>query len=132
MTSNTEQSRERNDPWRFTDYSTPPGPGFGGRTTAAGMYQENIETWHEMGGNMGLTDFTKETQDLIAVEILRISKAIGSIQSGDINAALGKASRRWSSLPQGKGKSGYYPNQPSISFDAFELQYKRLGGISND
>lgn len=26
----------RNDPWRFTDYSTHPGPGSGGVTTAAG------------------------------------------------------------------------------------------------
>ncbi|WP_239700901.1 glycoside hydrolase family protein [Massilia sp. 9096] len=123
---------KKNDPWRFTDYSTHPGPGFGGKTTAAGMYQENIDTWREMGGNMGLTDFTPETQDLIAIEILRVIKAIDSIQSGDINAALSKASRRWSSLPQGKGKSGYYPNQPSVSFDAFESNYKRLGGISND
>ncbi|WP_229425234.1 MULTISPECIES: hypothetical protein [unclassified Massilia] len=30
---------KRNDPWRFSDYSTHPGPGMGGRTTAAGMYQ---------------------------------------------------------------------------------------------
>jgi muramidase (phage lysozyme) len=119
---------KKNDPWRFTDYSTHPGPGFGGRTTAAGMYQENIDTWREMGGNMGLTDFTPETQDLIAIEILRVIKAIDSIQSGDISTALEKASRRWSSLPQGEGKSGFYPNQPSVSFPIFESNYRRLGG----
>lgn len=28
---------KRTDPWRFTDYSTHPGPGYGGITTAAGM-----------------------------------------------------------------------------------------------
>ncbi len=119
---------KKNDPWRFADYSTHPGPGVGGKTTAAGMYQENIETWREMGGNMGLSDFTPETQDLIAVEILRVIKVAESIKSGDINAALDKASHRWSALPQGKGKAGYYPKQPSVSFDKFESDYKRFGG----
>ena len=119
---------KKDDPWRFTDYSTHPGHGLGGRTTAAGMYQENIDTWREMGGNMGLSDFTPETQDLIAVEILRVINVAESIKSGDINAALDKASRRWSSLPMGKGKTGYYPKQPSVSFDKFESDYKRFGG----
>ncbi|GJJ05125.1 hypothetical protein RugamoR64_56630 [Duganella rhizosphaerae] len=119
---------KKNDPWRLADYSTHPSPGVGGKTTAAGMYQENIETWREMGGNMGLSDFTPETQDLIAVEILRVIKVAESIKSGDINAALDKASHRWSALPQGKGKAGYYPKQPSVSFDKFESDYKRFGG----
>ena len=35
---------KRNDRWRFTDFSTHPGPGFGGSTTAAGMYQITIAT----------------------------------------------------------------------------------------
>lgn len=118
----------KNDPWRFTDYSTHPGAGFGGKTTAAGMYQENIETWREMGGSMGLSDFTPETQDLIAVEILRVIKVIENIKSGDISAALDKASHRWSALPQGKGKAGYYPKQPSVSFDKFQSDYQRFGG----
>jgi muramidase (phage lysozyme) len=119
---------KRNDRWRFTDYSTHPGAGQGGKTTAAGMYQENIDTWREMGGNMGLSDFTPETQDLIAVEILRVIKVAESIKSGDINTALDKASHRWSSLPQGKGKSGFYPTQPSVPYETFESNYKRFGG----
>lgn len=119
---------KRNDPWRFTDYSTHPGAGFGGRTTAAGMYQENIETWREMGGKMGLSDFTPETQDLIAVEILRVLKVIEQIQAGDIDAALDKASHRWSALPQGKGKPGFYPTQPFVSYETFESSYKNSGG----
>lgn len=119
---------KRNDPWRFTDFSTHPGAGFGGKTTAAGMYQENIDTWREMGGNMGLSDFTPETQDLVAVEILRIIKAIDKIKAGDISGALDKASHRWSSLPQGKGLPGHYPTQPSVSFEMFESNYNKFGG----
>lgn len=121
---------KKDDPWRFTDYSTHPGPGVGGRTTAAGMYQENVDTWREMGSNMGLSDFTPETQDLIAVEILRVLKVADNVTSGDLNAALDEASHRWSALPQGKDKAGRYPKQPSVSFDKFEADYKRFGGIS--
>jgi muramidase (phage lysozyme) len=119
---------KRNDPWRFTDFSTHPGPGLGGRTTAAGKYQENIDTWREMAGNMGLSDFTPETQDLVAVEILRAINVVEKIKAGDINAALGKASHRWSSLPQGKGQSGFYQKQPSVTFETFEGAYKSAGG----
>lgn len=121
---------KKNDPWRFTDYSTHPGAGYGGKTTAAGMYQETIDTWREMGGNMGLSDFTPDTQDLIAIEILRVIKVVDLIKNGELSPALEKASHRWSSLPQGKGKPGFYPKQPSVSFEHFESDYKRFGGIA--
>jgi muramidase (phage lysozyme) len=49
---------KKNDPWRFSDFSTHPGPGYGGTTTAAGMYQINIPTWRQHGGRMGLSDFS--------------------------------------------------------------------------
>lgn len=120
---------KQNDPWRFTDFSTHPGPGLGGRTTAAGMYQENIGTWREMGGTIGLTDFTPETQDLIAVEILRKINVADRIKAGHINAAMGPASHRWSSLPGGKGLPGHYPHQPSITYEKFESKYKEFGGV---
>lgn len=120
---------KRNDPWRFTDFSTHPGPGLGGVTTAAGMYQENIKTWREMSGRMGLADFTPETQDLVAVEILRTIRAIDAIAMGDIGNGLEKASHRWSSLPQGKGLPGRYPPQPCVSYELFEAEYKKAGGI---
>lgn len=118
----------RNDPWRFTDFSTHPGAGRGGRTTAAGMYQETRPTWLEMSARMGLDDFSPETQDLVAVEILRTIGAIEAILRGDLAGALDKASLRWSSLPRGKGRPGRYPPQPSIAFDTFESHYRTAGG----
>jgi muramidase (phage lysozyme) len=117
-----------NDPWRFTDFSTHPGPGRGGRVTAAGRYQETIATWREMAAKMGLSDFSPETQDLVAVEILRTIGVLDDIERGDLAAALDKASHRWSSLPQGKGKKGRYPPQPSIAFETFETHFKTAGG----
>jgi muramidase (phage lysozyme) len=118
---------KKNDKWKFSDFSSHPGPGSDGRTTAAGMYQINRATWQEMGKKMGLTDFSPSTQDLLAVEILRTIGAIDSIGAGDINSALSKASRRWAALPQGPGKTGRYP-QPYMEYDDFVAVYKKNGG----
>jgi muramidase (phage lysozyme) len=119
---------KRNDPWRFTDFSTHPGPGRGGCVTAAGMYQETRATWREMAAKMGLDDFSPETQDLVAVEILRTIGVLDDIERGDLAAALDKASHRWSSLPQGKGRPGRYPPQPSVAFEVFETHFRTAGG----
>jgi muramidase (phage lysozyme) len=120
----------RNDPWRFTSYSTHPGPGSGGVTTAAGMYQITKATWEDHGERrMGLTDFTPETQDLIAVSILRGSGAIEKIKDGDIESGVEQASHQWAALPKGRGQPGRY-NQPYVEFDRFEASYRAAGGIS--
>lgn len=121
---------KRKDPWRFTDYSTHPGAGADGVTTAAGMYQINKATWHAHGdGRMGLTDFSPETQDLIAVSILRELGVIDKIKDGDIEAALLQASKPWAALPKGPGQSGRY-NQPHVNFEDFESAYKAAGGTT--
>jgi muramidase (phage lysozyme) len=118
----------RDDPWRFSDYSTHPGVGRGGKVTAAGMYQITRPTWREMSARMGLSDFSPATQDLAAVDILRSVKADADILRGDLEAALDKASRRWAALPRGKGCTGRYPPQPSIAFDTFAAHYRTAGG----
>jgi muramidase (phage lysozyme) len=119
---------KKDDKWRFSDFSTHPGAGFNGKITAAGLYQINRDTWKEMGGKMGLSDFSPMTQDLIAVEILRTIGAIDNIESGDVSSALSHASRRWSSLPQGAGMAGRYPPQPYMNYDDFVGTYKTNGG----
>jgi muramidase (phage lysozyme) len=120
----------KNDPWRFTDYTTHPGPGSGGVTTAAGMYQITKATWEDHGGRrMGLIDFSPETQDLIAVSILRGSGAIEKIKAGDIQSGVAKASHQWAALPTGRGQPGRY-DQPYVDFERFEALYKAAGGAS--
>lgn len=119
---------KKNDRWKFSDFSTHPGVGIDGITTAAGMYQINKDTWKEMSSKMGLTDFSPETQDLLAVEILRTIGVIDDIVAGDISPALSAASRRWAALPQGPGKAGRYP-QPYMKYEAFENTYKGNGGV---
>lgn len=121
---------KRKDPWRFTDYSTHPGAGFDGVTTAAGMYQINKATWQDHGGRlMGLTDFTPETQDLIAVAILRGLGVIDKIKDGDIEAGVSQASKPWAALPIGPGQTGRH-NQPCVTFEHFKAAYKAAGGTA--
>lgn len=119
---------KRNDPWRFSDFPAHPGPGYGGETTAAGMYQINIATWHQHGGSMGLSDFSPKTQDLIAIEILRSINIMEKIKEGDIANAVGPASRKWAALPMGPGLSGRHANQPSVKYDDFFATYQANGG----
>jgi muramidase (phage lysozyme) len=120
---------KRNDPWRFTDMSTHPGPGCGGQFTAAGMYQITIGTWRDHGGKkMGLTDFTPRTQDLIAVDLLRHLGIIEKIKVGDIAGAMPKAAGRWSALPEGPGRRNHYPGQPYVVYEKFLAMYKAAGG----
>jgi len=118
---------KKNDPWKFSDYTTHPGAGSDGKTTAAGMYQINNGTWAEMGGKMGLSDFSPDTQDLLAVEILRTVGVIDKIVDGNIDPALSAASRRWAALPQGPNLPGRY-KQPYMKYDDFVSNYKAAGG----
>ena len=119
---------KKNDPWRFTDTSTHPGAGYGGRTTAAGMYQITVDTWRQFGGKMGLTDFTPNTQDLIAVEMLRTIGVIDKIKVGDVAGAMPKAALKWAALPEGPGLANHYPPQPYVEYSEFVASYKAAGG----
>jgi muramidase (phage lysozyme) len=116
--------------WTFTDESTHPGAGYGGKTTASGMYQITIATWSEYAGKMGLTDFTPNTQDLIAVDILRTLGVIDKIKAGDIPGAMPKAATRWAALPEGPGKKNHYPPQPYAEYPKFLESYKSAGGTA--
>lgn len=121
---------KKKDPWRFSDYSTHPGPGFGGRTTAAGMYQITIDTWRQHGGKMGLTDFSPKTQDLIAVELIRSVGVIDKVKSGDIAGAISPVARKWAALPKGPGQGNHYPAQPYEKYEVFLQNYHAAGGTS--
>lgn len=119
---------KKKDPWRFTDFSTHPGPGCHG-STASGMYQVTKETWRDHGVKaMGLTDFKPETQDLIAVEMLRSIGVIEKIKAGEIADSMAPAARKWAALPEGPGRGNHYPPQPYVNYEDFIQTYKNFGG----
>lgn len=119
-----------NDPWRMKSYDTHPGYGKGGQNSPAGMYQITKETWQDFGTNrQGISDFSPASQDLIALEMLRDLGVMDFIIAGDLPAALNKASGKWAALPQGPGKPGRYPKQPSKSYEEFVAFYKAAGGL---
>lgn len=119
---------KRDDPWRFTDFSTHPGAGAGGKTTAAGMYQITIDTWRQHGGKMGLTDFSPKSQDLMAIELLRSVGAMEKIQAGDVAGAIKPAANKWAALPMGPGVGNRYPAQPYMKYEDFLSSYHLAGG----
>jgi len=119
----------KNDPWRFTDFSTHPGKGSDHKTTAAGAYQITIDTWKDHGIKvMGLSDFSPGTQDLIAVNILRRLKALDALIDGNFSGAMNQASKPWAALAQGPGEGNRYPKQPYKPYDQCLAKYKEIGG----
>ncbi|PCE28230.1 hypothetical protein BWP39_06870 [Paraburkholderia acidicola] len=116
------------DKYSFADFSTHPGAGYGGKATPAGMYQITNGTWADIGSRIGLTDFSPDTQDLMAVEILRIINSADDIVAGNITSALLSASRRWAALPKGPGLPSRY-NQPYMEYEQFIAKYHSYGGL---
>jgi len=122
-------ANKRNDPWRFSDTSTHPGAGYGGKITAAGLYQITRETWKERAVDaMGITDFTPATQDLITVDLLRTTGAADDIKNSDFDSCLKKAARRWNALPLGKGLTNRITSQPYKPYEDVLEMYQSLGG----
>ena len=68
-------------------------------TTAAGRYQFLEKTWDDVAGQLGLPDFSPESQDLAAVELLRRNGALQSLQQGDFAKAVQQSGSTWASLP---------------------------------
>ena len=124
----------RNDHWRITDFSLPPGLGSDGHTTASGRYQITIDTYRDVGVTaMGLTDFTHHSQDLMAVEILRQVHAIDDIVAGNMSDGVHKAAGRWESLPMGPGQAnrplhGRPSHQPYTPYPEVISTYQGYGG----
>lgn len=68
-------------------------------STAAGRYQFLGRTWRGLESQLGLKDFSAQSQDLGAIELMRQRGMIDPILKGDISGALTKGNREWASLP---------------------------------
>ena len=68
-------------------------------STAAGAYQAIFPTWRESSTKLQLLDFGPESQDLFAIERLRVRNALGAIDAGNIAVAIMLCANEWASFP---------------------------------
>lgn len=88
---------------------TPDGP-----STAAGRYQIINKTWRGVARDLGLKDFSPESQDKAAIELIRRRGALGDVKRGDFAEAARKLGSEWQGLPTGAS-----PNQGNSSWRRF-------------
>ena len=98
------------------------GFGAGCVSTAAGAYQINKPTWRGLVSKLGLTDFSPESQDRAAVELISQRGALQDVYAGRIQSAVSKCAKVWASLPS----AGY--GQHEVSINSFLSNYENEGG----
>ncbi|MGI8642415.1 MAG: hypothetical protein ACR2MG_21000, partial [Pyrinomonadaceae bacterium] len=71
------------------------------QSTAAGFLQAILRTWTGAADVMGITDFSPNSQRLVAVELIRQRGAMSFILRGDLPGAFANSSLRneWASFP---------------------------------
>ena len=91
-------------------------------STAAGAYQILSGTYDDARRGAGVNDFTPESQDKLAVELIRRRGALAMVVAGDFDSAVQKCRKEWASLPG----AGY--NQPEKSLAELKSIYEQNGG----
>lgn len=69
------------------------------QTSAAGRYQILNSTSQDLSKRLGLKDFSPESQDLMALELIREKGALPNVLAGDYAGAINKLGTVWASLP---------------------------------
>jgi len=103
-------------------------------TSAAGAYQfmavspipgggsTRVDTWDRMQRKLGLPDFSPGSQDLAALQLIEDQGALGDVDAGRFDDAIGKIRSVWASLPG----AGY--SQPERTLDYLRAAYLAAGG----
>ena len=91
-------------------------------STAAGRYQVLARYFDAYKKQLNLPDFSPESQDAIAIQLIKECGALRDIEAGYIDIALAKCKSRWASLP-GAGY-GQYEHEKGKLIAA----YKKAGG----
>jgi muramidase (phage lysozyme) len=93
-------------------------------STAAGAYQILYRTWIEVKQKLGLPDFSPQSQDRAAIELIKRRKALEDVLAGRFPQAIEKCKKEWASLPG----AGY--NQRERSANSLLSVYKIAGGTA--
>lgn len=106
-------------------------------TSAAGAYQfmaishiprsmpgrtTKVDTWDRIAAKLELRDFSPESQDRAALELIDEAGALNDVRAGRFASAVDKVRRIWASLPG----AGYA--QPEKSLASLESAYLQAGG----
>ncbi len=123
----------------FSDHPRQPAQFKDGRgrllwTSAAGAYQfmavspipsggsTKVDTWDRLQKKLDLPDFSPESQDKAAVELIRECGALDKVEAGHFAQALHFCKGVWASLPG----AGY--GQPERKLSALQKAYTDAGG----
>jgi len=68
------------------------------KSTASGRYQILSRYYDAYKKQLGLPDFSPDSQDKIALQLIKECHALGDIESGNFVSAVGKCASRWASL----------------------------------
>lgn len=107
-------------------------PSIGQYTSAAGAYQfmadtakTNVDTWGSVKAKLNLPDFSPESQDRAAIELIRQRGAYNDVIKGDIKTAIYKCRKEWASLP-----GANYPGQKMKSLETLLAFYAYILPLS--
>lgn len=109
----------------FTDYSVHPNRVIrksGISSTAAGAYQFLFRTWSSLKQQLALPDFSPQSQDAAAIELIRQKGALPDVLGGRISSAIVKVQKIWASLPG----AGY--GQRELKTEELLKFYEKAGG----
>lgn len=91
---------------KITDFTTHPNVvgirTADGPSTAAGKYQITGTTYRTVAPSAGVSDFSPESQDKVALHLIAQKGAMDDVTSGNFQAAIGKLGGVWASLPSSK------------------------------
>lgn len=91
-------------------------------STAAGAYQFLAKTWDEVAFRLQLPDFSPESQDIAAVELIRRRGALNDVIAGNFESAIQKVNKEWASMP------GSPYGQPTKTIAELKSVYQNNGG----
>lgn len=97
-------------------------PGPNGPSSAAGAYQITWTTYNDFAPRLGVDDFSRQTQDLIAVAIIHSENALLDVYEGRVVEAIQKLGGRWASLPSST------VGQPTVKLARLLDVYRAHGG----
>jgi tape measure domain-containing protein len=83
----------------------------GGVSSASGRYQFMGHTWKEQRQQLGLPDFSPQSQEIAAIALLKRRGVLGQVAAGKVDTGtLRSIAPEWASVEY-EGGRGYYPGQ---------------------